>query len=55
MPIRVLIVDDSTFFRQQIIGLLKTDNDFLVVGEASNGKEAVEKNEKLNLRIWCVS
>ena len=42
MPVRVLVVDDSSFARQMIVELLSTDHEIDVVGEASNGLEAVE-------------
>ncbi len=41
-PIRVLIVDDSDFVRDGMKIILDIDDDFDVVGCASNGKEAVE-------------
>lgn len=41
-PLRVLVVDDHRLFRQGLIGLMKTRKDLVsVVGEASNGREAV--------------
>jgi len=43
MPIRVMLVDDHILFRKGIEALLTSHDDFEVVGEASNGKEAVEK------------
>ncbi|MHC4601378.1 MAG: response regulator, partial [Planctomycetota bacterium] len=42
-PIRVLIVDDSVVVRELIREILESDPGISVVGEASNGKEAVEK------------
>ena len=42
-PIRVLIVDDSDFVRDGMKIILDIDDDFDVVGCASNGKEAVER------------
>jgi two-component system, NarL family, nitrate/nitrite response regulator NarL len=39
---RVLLADDHTVFRQGLRRLLETERDFLVVGEATNGAEAVE-------------
>jgi len=39
--IRVLIADDHAVFRQGLRRLLETERDFLVVGEASNGADAV--------------
>ncbi len=47
MAVRVLIVDDSTFFQRQIQKMLAVDQMFEVVGTAINGQEAVEKAEKL--------
>ena len=45
--IRVLVVDDSTLARELIIAILSTDNEIQVVGEAKDGKEAVEKVREL--------
>jgi two-component system chemotaxis response regulator CheB len=39
---RVLIVDDSTFMRMVLRRIVETDNLMTVVGEARNGREAVE-------------
>ncbi|TXR53211.1 protein-glutamate methylesterase/protein-glutamine glutaminase [Reinekea thalattae] len=47
MSIKVLIVDDSSFFRQQIKTIINSDARLRVVGEAANGREAIEKAEKL--------
>jgi two-component system chemotaxis response regulator CheB len=46
-PIRVLIVDDSGFFRKRIHDLVSKDERLIVVGAASNGREAVEKCKQL--------
>lgn len=43
MAIKVLIVDDSGFFRKRIEEMLKPDSQITVVGTASNGIEAIEK------------
>lgn len=45
--IKVLIVDDHALMREGIHTLLDLVADFDVVGEASNGKEAVEKVREL--------
>jgi two-component system LytT family response regulator len=45
--IRVLIVDDEPLARRGICQLLETETDFIVAGEAANGREAAEKLEKL--------
>ena len=41
MTYRILIVDDSTFFRRRIKQILETDADLVVIGEAKNGQEAL--------------
>jgi len=43
MSIKILVVDDSGFFRRQITKLLSEDDSIEVIGTAENGKEAVEK------------
>ena len=45
--IRVLLVDDHTLFRKGLASLLQTQDDIEVVGEAANGKEALEKAREL--------
>src|SRR5512135_3075537 len=42
-PIRLLIVDNHTLFRQGLISLLQNEHEFLVVGEAANGDAAVQQ------------
>lgn len=46
-PIRVLIADDHTIFRDGMTALLKATSDIEVVGEAGSGQEAVEKARTL--------
>ncbi|POZ92140.1 chemotaxis protein CheY [Petrotoga halophila] len=43
----VLIVDDAAFMRMMLKDIL-TKANYEVVGEASNGQEAVEKYQELN-------
>lgn len=45
--VRVLVVDDSGFFRRRIRDMLTADPGIEVVGEASNGREAVEQVVRL--------
>lgn len=47
MTVRVLIVDDSGFFRHRIEEILRDDKRVEVVGSAVNGREAVEKARQL--------
>jgi DNA-binding NarL/FixJ family response regulator len=47
-PIRLLVVDDHALFRSGLISLLKGLPEFQVVGEASNGSEAVDAARQLN-------
>lgn len=46
MAKRILVTDDALFMRVTLKNVL-TQNGFEVVGEASNGREAVELYEKL--------
>ena len=47
VPIRVLIADDHAVLRQSLRYLLDAQPGLEVVGEASNGREAIELAEKL--------
>jgi DNA-binding NarL/FixJ family response regulator len=40
--IRILVVDDHPFLRAGIVGAINSQSDMVLIGEASNGKEAVE-------------
>ena len=41
-PIRVVIADDHALYRRSLSIVLSLDGDIQVIGEASNGREAVE-------------
>lgn len=43
MQVKVLVVDDSRFYRNRLCEILASDQEIKVVGTAENGKEAVEK------------
>lgn len=45
--VKTLVVDDSAFMRNILKRILATTNKYVVVGEASNGKEAIQKAEEL--------
>ncbi|MGD9385552.1 MAG: response regulator, partial [Thioalkalispiraceae bacterium] len=47
MAVRVLVVDDSGFFRRRVTEMLEADNEINVIGAAENGKIAVEKVKEL--------
>ena len=40
-PVRVLLVDDQVLYREGLRELIRRWPEFSVIGEASNGKEAV--------------
>lgn len=40
-PIRLVVVDDHALFRRGLVGILNDIAEFTVVGEASNGREAL--------------
>jgi len=41
-PIRVVIADDHTIFRKGLRSVLEAETEFVVVGEAADGEQAVE-------------
>lgn len=45
--IRILVADDSATSRALLVSVLSSEPDFQVVGEATNGQEAVEMAERL--------
>lgn len=47
MTIKVLVVDDSNFFRKRVTEILMSDKELEVVGTAENGLDAVQKTIKL--------
>jgi DNA-binding NarL/FixJ family response regulator len=46
-PVRILIVDDFEPWRRAVCSILAEDADLEVVGESSDGLDAVQKSEEL--------
>ena len=51
MSIRILIADDEELVRTGFRMILEAEDDFEVLGEASNGTEAVEKARLLQPEV----
>ncbi|MHB1688399.1 MAG: response regulator [Ignavibacteriaceae bacterium] len=49
--IKILIVDDHLLIRTGVISLLKDSSSIEVIGEAENGKDAINKFEKLKPNV----
>ncbi len=47
MPLRVLLVDDHILFRKGLASLLSSQPEFVVIGEAGDGLEGLEKTKSL--------
>lgn len=47
MTVKVLVVDDSSFFRRRVSEIINADPRLEVIGNAVNGKDAVELVQKL--------
>lgn len=47
MAVKVLVVDDSSFFRRRVSEILEKDSEIKVIDFAVNGQEAVEKAASL--------
>lgn len=47
MAFKVLIVDDAMFMRAMIRDILVNSGKYEIVGEASNGQEAIEKYQQV--------
>ncbi|MBI4318904.1 MAG: response regulator transcription factor [Chloroflexi bacterium] len=46
-PIRVLLADDHVLFRKGVLSMMASQSDLLVVGEANDGAEALDKAREL--------
>ena len=43
MAVKVLVVDDSGFFRRRVSEILSSDSNIQVIGTATNGREAIDQ------------
>ncbi len=50
-PIRVMVVDEHGMVRKGIIAYLKNNSDLHIIGEAQNGREAIELCEQLQPQV----
>ncbi|MFG6496453.1 response regulator transcription factor [Fictibacillus sp. UD] len=46
-PVRILLVDDHLLAREGVKELLENQKEFVIVGEAANGIQAIEKTKEL--------
>ncbi len=46
--IKILVVDDHDLFRRGLVEVLEQETDLEVIGEARDGREAIERVEKLS-------
>ncbi|MBI9048538.1 MAG: response regulator transcription factor [Anaerolineaceae bacterium] len=53
-PIRLLVVDDHSLFRQGLINILMNMPEFIIVGEAANGVEALKMLEKTEVDVMLM-
>src|SRR5258708_31283312 len=53
-PLRILVADDHELVRRGIRGLLRARRGWTIIGEAANGREAVEKANKLKPDVAIV-
>lgn len=50
-PIRVLIADDHPVVRTGLVGMLSAQPEFVVIGVATNGKQAIEFADRLHPNV----
>ena len=50
-PIKLLLVDDQSLFREGLRTILSTHPDLLIIGEAGNGMEAIQMTSELHPQV----
>lgn len=50
-PLRILLADDHRVLRKGLSLLLSSEEDFVVVAEASDGEEALQKAREMPIDI----
>lgn len=51
MPVKILVVDDSSLIRRLVTRMLEAENDIKVIGEAADGLEAIEQIKRLKPQV----
>lgn len=50
-PIKLLLVDDQSLYREGLRTILSTHPDLLIIGEAGNGMEAIQMTSELHPQV----
>ena len=50
-PIKLLLVDDQSLFREGLRTILSTHPDLLIIGEAGNGMDAIQMTSELHPQV----
>lgn len=46
-PLRIILADDHTLLRKTLVSFLESHDEFIVIGEAANGEEALQRTIEL--------
>lgn len=53
-PVRVLVVDDASYMRRSLVGILRHEPDIEVAGEAADGREGLARFRELRPDVVCL-